>query len=158
MAISIVLLVLALPLVVVSGILSVAVIGKLPDSRGDFFPLSMVLTFALFFAAMHARGEYLCLLNSDAVVPENWLEPLLARFDDPRVGAVVPLYVFPDGSLQEANRETAGPREDSPRPGRKMASPRRRRFSSGCRARSGRRTPSWPCRGTSRRTSRCCRS
>jgi len=53
-------------------------------------------------AAMHARGEYLCLLNSDAVVPEHWLEPLLERFDDPRVGAVVPLYVFPDGTLQEA--------------------------------------------------------
>jgi GT2 family glycosyltransferase len=53
-------------------------------------------------AAMHARGEFLCLLNSDAIVPANWLEPLLERFDDPRVGAVVPLYVFPDGTLQEA--------------------------------------------------------
>ncbi len=53
-------------------------------------------------AAMHARGEFLCLLNSDAIVPADWLEPLLARFDDPRVGAVVPLYVFPDGTLQEA--------------------------------------------------------
>ncbi len=53
-------------------------------------------------AAMHARGEFLCLLNSDAIVPADWLEPLLARFDDPRVGAVVPLYVNPDGTLQEA--------------------------------------------------------
>jgi GT2 family glycosyltransferase len=53
-------------------------------------------------AAMHARGEFLCLLNSDALVPANWLEPLLERFADPRVGAVVPLYVFPDGTLQEA--------------------------------------------------------
>jgi GT2 family glycosyltransferase len=53
-------------------------------------------------AAMHARGEFLCLLNSDAIVPADWLEPLLARFADSRVGAVVPLYVFPDGTLQEA--------------------------------------------------------
>jgi GT2 family glycosyltransferase len=53
-------------------------------------------------AAMHARGDFLCLLNSDAIVSENWLEPLVQRFDDPRVGAVVPLYLFPDGTLQEA--------------------------------------------------------
>lgn len=56
MAIAIALLVLAVPLVVVSGVLSVAVIGKLPDSRADFFPLSIVLTFALFFAVMAWRG------------------------------------------------------------------------------------------------------
>jgi O-antigen biosynthesis protein len=54
------------------------------------------------FAALHARGEFLCFLNSDAVVPEHWLDPLLARFDDARVGAVVPLYVSTDGTLQEA--------------------------------------------------------
>jgi hypothetical protein len=28
----------------------------LPDSRGDFFSLSIALTFALFFAAMAWRG------------------------------------------------------------------------------------------------------
>jgi len=55
-AISIALLVLALPLVVAAGVLSLAIIGKLPDSRGDFFPLSVVLTFALFFATMAWRG------------------------------------------------------------------------------------------------------
>jgi hypothetical protein len=55
-AIALSLLLLALPLVVVSGVLSVAVIGKLPDSRGDFFPLSVVLTFALFFAVMAWRS------------------------------------------------------------------------------------------------------
>ena len=53
-------------------------------------------------AALRARGEYLCLLNSDAIVPSGWLDPLLAVFDDPRVGAVVPAYLFPDGTLQEA--------------------------------------------------------
>jgi hypothetical protein len=50
------LLVLAVSLLVLAGVLSVAVIGKLPDSRGDFFPLSIVLTFTLFFAVMTWRG------------------------------------------------------------------------------------------------------
>lgn len=53
-------------------------------------------------AELHARGEFLCLLNSDAIVPTGWLAPLLARFDDPRVAAVTPLYVYPDGRVQEA--------------------------------------------------------
>ena len=53
-------------------------------------------------AAVHARGDLLCFLNSDALVPTGWLDGLTAPFDDPRVGAVVPMYVFPDGSLQEA--------------------------------------------------------
>jgi GT2 family glycosyltransferase len=53
-------------------------------------------------AALRARGEYLCLLNSDAIVPSGWLDPLLAVFADPRVGALVPAYLFPDGTLQEA--------------------------------------------------------
>jgi GT2 family glycosyltransferase len=54
-------------------------------------------------AALHARGAFLCLLNSDAIVPPGWLAPLLSHFDaDDRVGAVVPAYVYPDGQLQEA--------------------------------------------------------
>lgn len=54
-------------------------------------------------AALHARGAFLCLLNSDAIVPPGWLPQLLAPFEaDERVGAVVPAYVYPEGSLQEA--------------------------------------------------------
>ncbi len=53
-------------------------------------------------AAMHARAEFICFLNSDAIVPEGWLTPLLASFADARVGAAVPVFVYPDGSLQEA--------------------------------------------------------
>jgi GT2 family glycosyltransferase len=52
-------------------------------------------------AALHARGEHLCLLNSDAVVPPGWTA-LLEPLDDPGVGAVVPVYVYPGGRLQEA--------------------------------------------------------
>jgi GT2 family glycosyltransferase len=49
-----------------------------------------------------ARGRYLCLLNSDALVEPGWLPPLLETLEDPGVGAVVPLYLNEDGSVQEA--------------------------------------------------------
>jgi GT2 family glycosyltransferase len=52
--------------------------------------------------AEQARGEYLVLLNSDAFVHAGWLEPLLEALARPKVGAVVPRYLNPDGSLQEA--------------------------------------------------------
>jgi GT2 family glycosyltransferase len=54
-------------------------------------------------AANIARGEYLCMLNSDAVVPPGWLDALVAPLAaDPTVGATAPVYVYPDGRLQEA--------------------------------------------------------
>jgi hypothetical protein len=55
-AITIVMVMLALPLVVVSGVVFAGVLAKLPGSRAEFFPLSVVLTFALFFVAMAWRG------------------------------------------------------------------------------------------------------
>jgi hypothetical protein len=56
MAISTVLLLLALPLLALSGVVSASVIRDLPDSRAGLFPLSIVLTFTLFFATMAWRG------------------------------------------------------------------------------------------------------
>jgi hypothetical protein len=56
LAISTVLLGLALPLLALSGVVSVSVIGNLPDSRAGLFPLSILVTFALFFATMAWRG------------------------------------------------------------------------------------------------------
>ena len=53
-------------------------------------------------ASEEARGEYLVLLNTDAYVHPGWLEPMLAALGRPGVGAVVPQYLHPDGSLQEA--------------------------------------------------------
>ncbi len=53
-------------------------------------------------AAM-ARGRYLLLLNSDAWVRPGWLEPLIELADaDPRIAAVAPKLLYPDGRLQEA--------------------------------------------------------
>ena len=52
--------------------------------------------------AMNAVAPLLCFLNSDAVVLEGWLPPLLSRLRDPSIGAVVPCLLNPDGTLQEA--------------------------------------------------------
>jgi len=49
-----------------------------------------------------ARAEYLVLLNTDAFVRPGWLEPLCEAIEQPGVGAVVPQYLHPDGSLQDA--------------------------------------------------------
>ena len=50
-----------------------------------------------------ASGRYLCFLNPDAFVQQGWLPPLLAAFErDESVGAAVPLFLHPDGRVQEA--------------------------------------------------------
>jgi len=52
--------------------------------------------------AAQARGRYLCFLNSDAIVEPDWLPPLLETIEEPGVGAVVPMFLNEDGTLQEA--------------------------------------------------------
>lgn len=50
----------------------------------------------------HARGDFVCFLNSD-VFPDTpgWLDRLSARLDaDPELGAVGPLLVFENGAVQ----------------------------------------------------------
>jgi GT2 family glycosyltransferase len=52
--------------------------------------------------AQLARGEFVCLLNSDALVQPGWLEPLLETLAEPGAGAAVPMLLNEDGSVQEA--------------------------------------------------------
>jgi O-antigen biosynthesis protein len=53
--------------------------------------------------ADRARGRFLCFLNSDAMVETGWLEPLVEVLEqDPTAGAVVPMLLNPDGTIQEA--------------------------------------------------------
>ena len=52
--------------------------------------------------AERARGRYVCFLNSDALVEPGWLPPLLETLEEPGVGAVVPMYLNENGTLQEA--------------------------------------------------------
>lgn len=50
-----------------------------------------------------ARGRFLVFLNNDVIVTPQWLEPLLDAFEeDPDIGCVGPMFVYPDGVLQEA--------------------------------------------------------
>jgi len=50
-----------------------------------------------------ARGRYVCLLNNDAFVHEDWLVPLVSLLEaHPEAGAVGPRFLYPDGRLQEA--------------------------------------------------------
>src|SRR5580658_8714975 len=71
--------------------------------------------------ASAARGEYLVLLNDDALVEPGWLEPLVAACERrPRVGAVGSRLLHADGSLQEAGQvlwsdgSTTGVGRDAP--------------------------------------------
>jgi GT2 family glycosyltransferase len=53
-------------------------------------------------ASAEADGALLCILNSDALVQDGWLPPLLAAMEDPSVGVALPLYLSMDGTVQEA--------------------------------------------------------
>lgn len=52
--------------------------------------------------ADQARADLLLFLNTDAFVTAGWVEALRETLRDPNVAAVVPQYLHPDGSLQEA--------------------------------------------------------
>ena len=53
--------------------------------------------------AEKARGRYVCFLNPDAMVEEGWLDPLVEVLEeDLTAGAVVPMLLNPNGSIQEA--------------------------------------------------------
>ena len=54
-------------------------------------------------AAEKASGEFILFLNNDAQVMDNWLSPLVETFlQFPKVGAVGPKVLYPNGRLQEA--------------------------------------------------------
>ncbi|CAN5593605.1 hypothetical protein BH10ACT2_BH10ACT2_00260 [soil metagenome] len=53
-------------------------------------------------AAELARGDVLCLLNPDVEVGSDWTSALLDRLDNDGIGAVSPVLLNPDGSIQEA--------------------------------------------------------
>ena len=47
-----------------------------------------------------ARGEYVVLMNNDAVVTSGWLAALMPHLT-PAVGVVAPSFLYPDGRVQE---------------------------------------------------------
>jgi GT2 family glycosyltransferase len=55
------------------------------------------------FAARHAQGEFLCLLNNDIeVLSPDWLSELLSHAQRPGVGAVGPMLYYPNRTIQHA--------------------------------------------------------
>ena len=55
------------------------------------------------FAASHADGEYLCLLNNDIeVLDPDWITELVREAAQPGVGAVGARLLYPDRSIQHA--------------------------------------------------------
>lgn len=53
--------------------------------------------------AEQARGRFLCFLNSDAMVEPGWLDPLIEVLEeDSTAGAAIPMFLNPDGTIQEA--------------------------------------------------------
>lgn len=60
-----------------------------------------------FGAANHAairncRAATICLINPDALPQPGWVEPLLTALADPTIAIAAPLFLEPDGSIQEA--------------------------------------------------------
>jgi len=87
--------------------------GKLSDGTRDVlagiphrravYTINGAFNFAhkLNFAASHARGEHLVILNDDIeVISSEWLTALLEYSQDPAVGAVGARLLYPDGRLQ----------------------------------------------------------
>lgn len=55
------------------------------------------------FAAAHARGSYLCLLNNDTeVVTPEWLSEMIRYAIRPEIGAVGAKLLYDDGTIQHA--------------------------------------------------------
>ena len=50
--------------------------------------------------AQAAGGDLLFFLNNDTTLTPGWLPPLRAVMADPRIGAVGPLLLYPDGTVQ----------------------------------------------------------
>lgn len=53
--------------------------------------------------AESGKGKYLLFLNNDAFVTHGWIQPFMRVFEEHRdAGAVGPMFLYPDGTLQEA--------------------------------------------------------
>lgn len=81
---------------------ALVILDKYPVTR---VPLPGPFRFAAFNNRMaeHSRGEYLLLLNNDTeIVDPKWLDTLLLYAEQDNVGAVGPLLLYGDGTVQHA--------------------------------------------------------
>jgi GT2 family glycosyltransferase len=86
-----------------SGDPGVELLRRVSGLRLEINPTNLGFLKSCNRSARLARGAYLFFLNSDTLVCEGWLEPLLAVFDRfPDAGLAGSKLLFPDGTLQEA--------------------------------------------------------
>lgn len=81
---------------------ALAILDKYPVTR---VPLPGPFRFAAFNNRMaeHSRGDYLLLLNNDTeIVDPKWLDTLMLYAEQDDVGAVGPLLLYGDGTVQHA--------------------------------------------------------
>lgn len=78
--------------------------------RYERLPRNMNFAIGSNFGAASGTGEYICFLNNDTEVRDGWLDPLLARIQDPAVRGVQPLLQYPDDSIQTAGTVFLAPR------------------------------------------------
>lgn len=78
--------------------------------RYERLPRNMNFAIGSNFGAASGTGEYICFLNNDTEVRDGWLDPLLARIQDPKVRGVQPLLQYPDDSIQTAGTVFLAPR------------------------------------------------
>ncbi len=62
-------------------------------------------------AAALARNDIIIFLNNDTLLPSRWIEPLVAAFDDPQVGAAGPRSNFVSGPQVVAEADYTKPAE-----------------------------------------------
>jgi O-antigen biosynthesis protein len=75
------------------------------NPRVRIFPYDVPFNFSAInnFAAAHATGSLLCLMNNDIeVIHPNWLAEMVSRAVQPGVGAVGALLYYPDDRIQHA--------------------------------------------------------
>ncbi|MGH8982648.1 MAG: glycosyltransferase family 2 protein [Acidimicrobiia bacterium] len=80
-------------------------LGEIAGERFRFIanPGSFNFAHTINLGTMHARGDYLLLLNDDTeVITPDWIEAMLMYAQDPGVGAVGAKLLFADGRLQHA--------------------------------------------------------
>jgi GT2 family glycosyltransferase len=94
-------------IIVVDNGSSSAELQKLTEFSGNFclvrLPVNRFFGEGCNIGVEASRGRYIVFLNNDAIVTDNWLEPLITLLERrPDSGGVGPKFLYPDGRIQEA--------------------------------------------------------
>lgn len=73
-----------------------------PRVRYRRLPVNLNFAIACNVGFAQSTGGVVVFLNNDTRSDEDWLPPVLARLEDPRVAGAQPLLLYPDGRVQTA--------------------------------------------------------